>query len=153
MVARAQASVAMFCGQWRAHTYHGCMKRGKVLGDERLLATDLLEMILRGIFQTRLNRLQTTRANELLRRPRGARLTGIGCVDAIACLSARLTASNCFVVAGEDIRMAFGALLIRIGLVSRAKYVDECGDRLVPAEFGGVRCLLGLSSVCKVGGA
>lgn len=34
-----------------------------------------------------------------------------------------------------------------MGLVSRVKNDDECGDKLVPVEFGGVRCLFGLSSV------
>ncbi len=58
-----------------------------------------------------------------------------------------MTESNCFVVAGDDIRNVFDAFAIRIGLVSRVKNDDECGDKLVLVEFGGVRCLFGLSSV------
>jgi len=58
-----------------------------------------------------------------------------------------VTESNCFVVAGDDIRIVFDALVIRIGFVSRFKNDDECGDKLVPVELGGVRCLFGLSSV------
>jgi len=62
-------------------------------------------------------------------------------------LSNNVTESNCFDVAGDDIRSVLDALVIRMGLVSRVKNDDECGDKLVLAEFGGVRCLCGLSSV------
>ena len=45
-------------------------------------------------------------------------------------------------------------LLVRIGLLSfdeesRLKYEPDRGERLVPVEFGGVRCLLVPSSVFK----
>jgi hypothetical protein len=67
--------------------------------------------------------------------------------------------SNCFadnplLFASDDIRIVFAAFVIRIGLLSfdvdnRLKNDDESGDKLVPVEFGGVRCccLLKLSSV------
>ena len=51
------------------------------------------------------------------------------------------------VVADDEIRIEFDGLVIRIGFESRVRNDDECGDRLVLIEFGGVRCLLGLSSV------
>lgn len=73
--------------------------------------------------------------------------TWSNCVCGIVCLSNRATESNCLAVAGDDMRIEFDGLLIRIGLVSRVKNDDEWGDKLVPAEFGGVRCLFGLSSV------
>jgi hypothetical protein len=60
----------------------------------------------------------------------------------MVCLSNKVTESNCFVVADDDIRIVFDAFVIRIGFVSRVKNDVECGDKLVPVEFGGVRCLL-----------
>jgi hypothetical protein len=75
------------------------------------------------------------------------KFTWVNGAGGIVCLSNKVTESNCFVVAGDDIRIVFDALVIRIGLLSRVKNDDECGDKLVPVEFGGVRCLFGLSSV------
>ncbi len=81
-------------------------------------------------------------------------------------MSNKLTASTCFVdvdnallllllllllVEGDVIRIVF---VVRIGLLSfddgsRLKYELDNGDKLVPVEFGGVRCLLVPSSVFK----
>jgi len=82
-------------------------------------------------------------------------------------LSNKVTASTCFVdvdnalllllllllllVEGDVIRIVF---VVRIGLLSfddgsRLKYELDNGDKLVPVEFGGVRCLLVPSSVFK----
>jgi predicted ATP-dependent Lon-type protease len=80
--------------------------------------------------------------------------------DALVCLSNKVTASSVFAVgeplfvAVEETRIVFEALLIRMGLFScevdrRVKNDEESGERLVPVEFGGVRCLFGLSSVFK----
>ena len=81
-------------------------------------------------------------------------------LDAVVCLSNKVTASSVFdvgeplFVAEEDTRIAFEALAIRMGWFScevdrRVKNAEESGERLVPVEFGGVRCLFGLSSVLK----
>ena len=64
-------------------------------------------------------------------------------------LSNKVTESNCFVVAGEDIRIVFDC--IRYTVLDYCLVLenddDECGDKLVPVEFGGVRCFIVLSSV------
>ena len=83
-----------------------------------------------------------------IKRKTNFEITWVNGAGAIDGLNNNVTESSCFVVDdGADIRSWFDALVIRIGLVSRVKNEDVCGDKLVPVEFGGVRCFVGLSSV------
>mgnify|MGYP006983672845 CR=1 FL=1 len=90
---------------------------------------------------------QSTKEKTFEQTKKSYEITWINCVGWIVCLSSKATESNCLVVADDEIRIEFDGLVIRIGFESRVRNDDECGDRLVLIEFGGVRCLLGLSSV------